>query len=219
MALESKATYVFSRFRTNGCSFWVQAWAADGSAGSWQVPVAEPFNEGLKGSSCSLIMVGRIWPWGFSVTSGASIVFVWGRLSALKQRSRTGKNEPEVAQPAAPSSAGELQLAPVWARSTLLVTKVRSGFQDSLGNWSWASVCGVKSNALLLSLLIENYRGSPLCYHGMGEYGYSFLAKGPSETRAPMPLLAPTDEAVPEQPWLSPTLLTAAALAVAGTSW
>lgn len=60
MALESKATYVFSRFRTNGCSFWVQAWAADGSAGSWQVPVAEPFHEGLKGSSCSLIMVGRI---------------------------------------------------------------------------------------------------------------------------------------------------------------
>lgn len=53
----------------------------------------------------------------------------------------------------------------------------------------------------------------------MGEYGYSFLAKGPSETRAPMPLLAPTDEAVPEQPWLSPTLLTAAVLAVAGASW
>lgn len=46
----------------------------------------------------------------------------------------------------------------------------------------------VKSHVLLLSLLIENYRGSPLCYHGMGEYGYSFLAKGPSETRAPMPL-------------------------------
>lgn len=79
------------------------------------------------------------------------------------------------------------------------------------------SVGGVKSSVLLLSLLIENYRSSPLCYHEMGEYGYSFLAKGPSETRAPM--LTPTDEAVLELPWLSLSLHTAAALAAAGASW